>query len=254
MVFPKVHQKSKVRNFNNIILNIVKNNLNSLLLKKYNSINKLPFQEKIKILKPLFENNISRAPFSSFTPEQKYQINIANKYFFNKLKNQNTFFNSKEWEKDFKQSQIYKKNICSYPCIDFHKSVQRKIEDENTKIKKIYYNTTVNFYTNLFNKTKFKEFKLFQPNKKEDKKIDKEHFLNGDTEKEIENKEFELYFLITSENNINNKIKVLNRKKNDFFFDVVDKLCNMETSINKDKIITNEFSIRGRDNGKGYID
>ena len=79
MVFLKVHQKSKVWNFDNIILNIVKSNLNSLLLKNYNSINKLPFQEKIKILKPLFENNISRAPYTSFTPEQKYQIDITNK-------------------------------------------------------------------------------------------------------------------------------------------------------------------------------
>ena len=224
------------------------------MLKNYNSINKLPFQEKIKILKPLFENNISRAPYTSFTPEQKYQIDVTNKYFFNKLKNQNTFFNSREWEKDFKQSQIYKKNICSYPCIDFHKSVQRKIEDEKIKNKKIYYNTTVNFYTNLFNNTKFKEFKLFQPNnKRDDNKNDNEHFLNGETEREIENKEFELYFLIINENKVNKKIKVLNCKKNDFFFDIVDKLCKMETSIDKDKIITNEFIIRGRENEKEYI-
>lgn len=254
MAFLKVHQKSKVCNFNNIILNIAKSNLNSLLLKNYNSINKLPFQEKIKILKPLFETNINRTPYSSFTPEQKYQIDITNKYFFNKLKNQNTFFNSREWERDFKQNQIYKKNICSYPCIDFHKSVQRKIEDEKAKIKKIYYNTTVNFYTNLFNKTKFKEFKLFQPNnKKDEKKIDNEHFLNGETKREIENKEFDLYFLIINEN-INKKIKVVNCKKDDFFFDVVDKLCKMETSIDKDKILINEFSIKGKPNDKEYID
>ena len=220
------------------------------MLKNFNSINKLPFQEKIKILKPLFENNINRTPYSSFTPEQRHQIDITNKYFFNKLKKQNTFFNSKEWEKDYKQSQIYKKNICSYPCIDFHKSVQRKIEDEKNKKKKKYYNTTVNFYTNLFNKTKFKEFKIFQPNnKKYDEKID-----NEQTEREIENKEFELYFIIVNENNENKKIKVINCQKNEFFFDVFDRLCKIETSIDKDNILTNEFRIRGRVNGEEYID
>ena len=35
---------------------------------------------------------------------------------------------------------------------------------------------------------------------------------------------------------------------------MVDKLCKIETSIDKDKILTNEFSIRGKANGKEYID
>ena len=114
-------------------------------------------------------------------------------------------FNLNEWEKDFIKSRSYKKNICEYPMIDFHKSVQRKIEKEKTENQKMYYNTAVNFCNNLFNKTKFKEVKLYEPKEKQDdRKIDTEHYLNGETEERNDNREFNIYFII----NGGNKIKV----------------------------------------------
>ena len=254
MISLKVFPKDKVLKFFNTILNIVKNNLNNLLLRKFASINKLPLSEKLKHLKPLFEYNSIRAPCGSFTPEQKFHINNTNKFFFNKLKCQHSVFSLSEWEKDFQKSQNYKKNICAYPSIDFHKSVQRKIEKEKNENQKIYYNTTVNFSNNLFNKTKFKEVKIYKPQpKKDDKKIDNEHFLNGETEIQNDNREFELYFII-NENEENKKIKVEGCKRNDFFFDVVDKLCQTESSVDKERIKTDEFTIIGRNNGNEYID
>lgn len=254
MIFQKVVPKDKVHNFYNIILYIVKNNLNSLLLKKFTSINKLPLSKKLKQLKPLFENNNIRVSSGTFTPEQKYQINYTNKYFFNKLKSQHSVFDLNEWEKDFKKSQNYKKNICAYPSIDFHKAIQRKIEKEKNENQKIYYNTAVNFSKNLFNKTKFKDVKIYKPKtKKNDKKIDNEHFMNGETEIQNDDREFEIYFII-NDNEQNKKIKIEKCKKDDFFFDIVDKLCQNESSINKERIKVDEFTISGRKDGNEYID
>lgn len=203
------------------------------------------------------ENSIIRIPRISFTPEQSFQINYTNKYFFNKLKKKHSVFNLSEWEKDFQKSQNYKKNICSYPSINFHKSNQRKIDKEKNQNKKIYNNTAINFTNNLFNKTKFKDAKIFKPKeKKDDKKIDKEHFMNGETEIKNDNTEFSLYFIISNENSVkdNKKVKVEKCKKEDFFFDIIDKLCQTETNLDKEKIKKDEFSIKGRNNGEEYID
>lgn len=159
-----------------------------------------------------------------------------------------------EWEKDFQKSRAFKKNICVYPSIDFHKSTQRKIEKEKSENQKVYYNTTVNFENNLFNKTKFKEAKIFEKKEKDDKKIDNEHFKNGETELQNDNRTFNLNFIIKNENNESKKIIIENCKKDDFFFDIVDKLCQTENSVDKNKIKTDEFTINGRTDGNDYID
>ena len=232
-------------------------NLNSILLKNFDSFNKLSFSEKLKHLKPLFENNNNRASCGSFTKEQRFQINNTNKYFFNKLKQKNSVFDFVKWEKDFQNSRAFKRNICEYPTIDFHKSLQRKIEDQKSENQKVYSNTTVNFTKNLFSKTKFKEVKLFEKKEnKDDKKIDKEHFLNGETTIEKDERIFRLYFLINDKNKENEfkKVKIENCKNDDFFFDVIDKLCQIETSLDKNKIQTDDFIINGRKDGEEYID
>ena len=229
----------------------MRNNLNQILLRNFNSINRLPFPERLRHLKPLFDFNSNRSPYSTFTKEQKYNIDKSNEFFFKRLKKKTSVFNLNEWEKDFIKSRSYKKNICEYPMIDFHKSVQMKIEKEKRKNQKMYYNTAVNFCNNLFNKTKFKEVKLYEPKEKQDdRKIDTEHYLNGETEERNDDREFNIYFII----NGGNKIKVENCKKNDFFFDVVDKLCRIDTNLEKDKIKTDEFTISGRTDGNDYID
>lgn len=215
----------------------------------------MPFSEKIKQLKPLFGFNSKKPKFCSFTSEEKYQIDNSNKYFFYRLKNQNSALSLRKLEKDFQKSQLYKKSICAYPSIDFHNSIQRKIEKEKKKNQKKFYNTSVSFYNNLFNKTKFKEVKLFTPNKRRSNKTnEKEKSLNGETKIKNESKEFGLYFIIRDKNNQNKKVKVEKCKKDNFFFDIVDKLCREETNLEKDKIKTDEFTINGRTEGKEYID
>jgi hypothetical protein len=224
------------------------------LLKNFHNIKKLPFSEKIKKLRPLFgyRYNQSKSSYSSFTREEQYQIDNANKFLFNRIKNKNSVFKIWQWEKDYQQSRLFLKNICEYPSIDFHKSIQRKIEKEKSENQKNYYNTTVNFYTNLFKKTKFKNVKLYRPKeKKNDVNIDNEHFNNGENEKE-EEKEFALFFIV--DENTNKKIKIEKCKKSDNFMDIIDKVCENETGLNKDKIKMDEFTIKGRTNGKEYID
>ena len=110
----------------------------------------------------------------------------------------------------------------------------------------------MNFYTNLFKKTKFKNVKFYEPKeKKNDDNIDGEHFNNGENEEE-EDKEFTLFFIVDENNN--KKIKIDNCKKSDNFMDIIDKVCEKETSLNKEKIKMDEFTIKGRTNGQEYID
>lgn len=80
--------------------------------------------------------------------------------------------------------------------------------------------------------------------------------MNGETEIQNDNRKFRLYFIINDKKNNNNnkKIKIEDCTNNDFFFDVVDKLCQTETTIDKDKLKTDEFTINGRTGGKEYID
>ena len=80
--------------------------------------------------------------------------------------------------------------------------------------------------------------------------------MNGETEIKNDNTEFSLYFVISNENSVkdNKKFKVEKCKKEDFFFDIIDKLCQTETNLDKEKIKKDEFSIKGRNNGEEYID
>ena len=232
-------------------------NLNSIL-RNFDSIKKLSFSEKLKILRPWFENNNkNRASYNSFTKEQKYQIDNTNKYFQNKLKQQKSVLNLGQWEKDFQKSRIFKKNICIYPEIDFHKSLQKKIEEQKSENQKIYSNTTINCNNNLFNKTKFKEVKLYEKKeKKNDKKVDNEHFVNGETQIQNDDRKFGLCFLVSDKNKENEikKIKIENCKKDDFFYDVVNKLCQIDITIDKSTIQIDDFTIKGRKDGEEYID
>ena len=210
-------------------------------------------------LRPLLDNSNNRIPTFSFSPERQFEISKTNKYFFNKIRHQNSVYDLHKWERDFQRSQYYKKSICTYPSIDFHKTNQRLMEKEKSNTEKIYYNTVININNNLYNKTKFKDVKVYKPVKKvkkNDKNIDTEHFMGGETEIKNDDREFELYFVLIDKNksNKNKKIKVEKCKKEHFFSDVVDKLCETDTSINKDNIKMDEFTINGRNDKNNYID
>ena len=140
-----------------------------------------------------------------------------------------------------------------YPSIDFQRCLQQKIEKEKSENQKNYFNTAVNRFNNLFQKTKFKNVKFYEPKEKinNDDNIDNEHFKNGENEEENE-KLFALYFIV--DENTNKKIKIDDCKKSDNFLDIIDKVCKSGTGLNKDKIKMDEFTIKGRKDGQEYID
>lgn len=62
--------------------------------------------------------------YGGFTREEKRDIDITNKYFTKKITRQGSCYKNSQWEKDFKKSQYFKRNICEFPNIDFFKTVR----------------------------------------------------------------------------------------------------------------------------------
>ena len=208
----------------------------------------MPYKEKVKFLRPLFEDNSKRISYRVFSKEQRYQIEKANKYFFHKLEKTTSCLNSQKWEKDFQKSRQYKKNICEFPNLNFLKTIQIKLEREKSFNEKKYSNTTINFYNNKFNKTNFKSIEIYKPKKnKNDNQndVNNEHFSGGETIEKNENKEINLIFII-EEKRFNVKCKI-----KDFFYEVIDKFC---TDNNIDKGEIEEYIKKDEANGREYID
>jgi len=136
-----------------------------LIFKKLDKINKIPYKTLNSKCKPAFEFK-PKDRNGGLTREQKLEINADNKYFFRKLNRQSSCYNFNQWNRDFEQSQCFKKNICEFPCIDFRKS---KAEDE--KLGKDYNNSVIKDSNNLFKKTKFKNADLFSDKEKKNHKI-----------------------------------------------------------------------------------
>ena len=216
------------------------------MLKKFNYIHKLPNKEKVKLLRPLFDVNSKRISYRDFTKEQKYQIQETNKYFFNKLDKATSCLNSEKWEKDFQKSRQFKKNICKFPNLNFHKTMQIKLEREKSFNEKKYSNTAINFYNNKFTKTNFINTDIYKGGKNENQDdINNEHFSGGETVVKDENKEINLAFIM-EEKRFNVKCKI-----NDFFYEVLDKFCS-DNKIDKDEI--EDYIKKGEKDGKEYID
>ena len=208
----------------------------------------MPYKEKVKFLRPLFEDNSKRISYRVFSKEQRYQIEKANKYFFHKLEKTTSCLNSQKWEKDFQKSRQYKKNICEFPNLNFLKTIQIKLEREKSFNEKKYSNTTINFYNNKFNKTNFKNIEIYKPKKnKNDNQndVNNEHFSGGETIEKDENKEINLIFIF-KEKRFNVKCKI-----KDFFYEVIDKFC---TDNNIDKGEIEEYIKKDEANGREYID
>lgn len=51
-----------------------------------------------------------------------YKITQDNQHLLKRLNERESFYNTKKWERDYNKSQIYKKNICLYPSIEFKNS------------------------------------------------------------------------------------------------------------------------------------
>ena len=95
------------------------NRINTLIFSRLFLINKAPTPLNQKTCKPLFRLK-KKIKCKGLTLEQKEE-NMA---FKNKLKRQTSIFNLDKWKDDYKMAQKYKKNICSFPSIDFRKTFQ----------------------------------------------------------------------------------------------------------------------------------
>ena len=130
------------------------------MFNKLDRIQRTPNYIALEKLKPLFEFK-TKGMDGGLTREQKLEIKAVNKYYINKLKRQSSFYSLGQWNKEFKKSQDFKKNICEFPCIDFHKTKGSFGKDGINEIKKEYNSSIINNGGNFFQKVKFKKIDLF---------------------------------------------------------------------------------------------
>ena len=130
------------------------------MFNKLERIHKIPNSEILKKLKPLFEFK-QKTNDGGLTREQKLEIKAVNKYYRNKLNRQSSFYSLGQWNKEFEKSLNFKKNICEFPCIDFHKTKRNSGEEAFNHIIKEYNNSIVNNAGNNFKNSKFNNIDLF---------------------------------------------------------------------------------------------
>ena len=123
---------------------------------KLDRIHKKPNDEIINKLKPAFVFK-KKLKEGGITKEQKSEIKAMNSYFYKKLNKQVSCYNLEKLNKEFEQSQYFKKNICEFPCIDFHKTKQIFIDRKSSK----YDNTIIKDPNNKFKNIAFKTPDLF---------------------------------------------------------------------------------------------
>ena len=115
---------------------------------KLNKIHQTPTSKGVKKLLPNFEFKKNKGIWG-IDREKKLEILKVNKYLKNKINKQNSFYNLNKFNKDYKQAQTFKKNICEFPSINFN-----KIKNRNDNGKKL--NTSIISSTRLFKELKFK--------------------------------------------------------------------------------------------------
>ena len=129
------------------------------MFNKLDRIQRTPNSEALKKLLPIFEFK-TKGMDGGLTREQRLEIKAVNKYYINKLKRQSSFYSLGQWNKEFKKSQAFKRNICEFPCIDFHKTKGSFGNDEINEIKKEYNSSVIDNGGNFFQKVKFKKIDM----------------------------------------------------------------------------------------------
>ena len=135
------------------------------MFSKLDRIHKKPNDEILNKTKPAFEFK-KKLKDGGLTKEQKSEIKAMNNYFYKKLNKQTSCYNLEKLNKEFEQSQYFKKNICEFPYIDFRKTKQNYME---TKLSN-YDNIIIKNFNNKFKNTTFKSPDLFS---KKINKVDK---------------------------------------------------------------------------------
>ena len=123
---------------------------------KLNKIHQTPTSKGVKKLLPNFEFKKNKGIWG-IDREKKLEILKVNKYLKNKINKQNSFYNLNKFNKDYKQAQNFKKNICEFPSVNFNKIKNYSStysNNRNDNGKKL--NTSIIRSTSLFKELKFK--------------------------------------------------------------------------------------------------
>ena len=202
-----------------------------MIFNKLDYIHKTPTSLSKKYLRPVFE--FKKNSKDVMTREQRLELEAGNKFYRNQLVKQSSHYNLDQWRKDFQKSQNFKKIICEFPCIDFHKTQRSYIGDgsfygENNTAK--FNNVNLNIHYNAFDITKFRRKNpvTIKNNNTEEEKEKKDG--NNNDEKLI-TVEF-----IKMENQQEGEPIKISCKKDNLFSEVVDKFLE-ESKLNKTKIL-----------------
>ena len=202
-----------------------------MIFNKLDFIHKTPTPLSKRFLRPVFEFK-KNSKDCVMTREQRLELEAGNKFYRNQLVKQSSHYNLDVWNKDFKKSQNFKKIICEFPCIDFHKTQRSYIGDggfygENKTVK--YNNVNLNIHYNAFDTTQFrrKSPAKINNNNTEEKKEKKA----GDNNEKLITVEF-----IKMGNQPEGESIKISCKKDNLFSEVVDKFLK-ESKLDKTKIL-----------------
>lgn len=202
-----------------------------MIFNKLEYIHKTPTSLSKRYLKPIFEFK-KNSKDSVMTKEQRLELEAGNRFYKNQLVKQSSHYNLDQWNKDFQKSQNFKKIICEFPCIDFHKTQRSYIGDGsfygNNKASK-FNNINLNMNYNAFDSTRFR---------KNSPVTIKNNNTEGAKEKNDGNNNEKLItveFIKMGNQTEEEPIKI-SCKKDNLFSEVVDKFLE-ESKLDKTKIL-----------------
>ena len=246
------------------------------MFNKIFNIRKIPIEESIKKLKPIFEYKDKSKGFITL---KNIEIKQYNNFYLKQIRKQRTFYNNNKLKKDFDRSQFLKKNICEFPIINFCDKFQQKTKNGGIiNINKVY--------KNYFDDVKFKQIRAFsepknnndnlkeyEKNKEIMKKIDKSEssFYSSSKDKNsskynisLSNKKIKYNFINSNKNSakkentlvslkfiiVNNQKEesgtIISCGKNNLFSDIIDKLMKTLKNLDRNKI--KGFTIKNKTN------
>ena len=178
--------------------------------------------KKIKINKNLFNQKSRREKAKINNKNKLASLDIENFFIYKRINDVTSIYQTKSFQRDFVLSQIYKTNICKLPKINF-KNYNRPLRFRETP-KKIY---KINYENNNFN-TLNTNLTLTSKNKYESKWDD------------IYDVDYiSLYFFLSP--NFSTHPYIIVAQPDEYFCDIIQKLCNTVHYIKKNNIIAFKY-------------
>ena len=175
---------------------------------------------KINFSKNLFNQKNRKEKQKQLYKNKLASLNIENCFIYKRINDATSIYSHKNFQKDFELSQIYKTNICKLPKINFKNYIKPlKLKETPKKIYKINYDNFSTVNTNLTTSSKNKYENLY------------------DDLDDIDS--ISLYFYLTP--NLKDHPYIIISSPNEFFSEVIKKLCDTATFIKKDNIIAYKY-------------